>query len=202
MLWTYLCITFIFLGHTSTLSRELFYSLYSSVQMEQSIYLINNTPYLLLTHIISGIIWIGLGIIQVSCYRRYIHKYIGYIYTTSCMICSSSSPFIAHEFNGDIRLVLGSFLWFIISIFTLMLGIVNIRNKNINGHRKWMLINIGAGMGSVLMRPVLLMYKLFLISINLDYIHQSYEEYNNMFFYIACVSFSCTLFIFYLNGDM
>ena len=175
-LLVYLAATVLLFGHSGTWTRELAYRTMPT-QAHQSIMLANTIPLTIQYHVVFGAIWMGL----VTPYRR-LHAYIGYAYVAASTICAVTAPAVARAFNHDARLETAALCTSALAMLFLVLSIVCIRQHNVIGHVRWMRMNMALGMGSVLMRPMLVMY-------GLAWSLEPQCVYNDAFLRVAVASF-------------
>ncbi len=187
-LCTYLIVTGILFGHPCTWTRAIAYR-DMSTQAYQSIMLATTRPYTISTHVLSGVLWMFLGLVQLyTPVRPRRHAFIGYAYVLASIVCSTTAPVVAREFNNDERLHTAVVYISVLSTMFLLISIISIRYGNVLNHVRWMRMNMALGMGSVMMRPILMVYGL-IWSLEPQCI------YNDVFFNVFILSFGgCLLY--------
>ena len=191
---TYLIVTGFWFGHPCTWTRAIAYR-DMPTQAHQSIMLATTIPYTISIHVLSGVLWMLLGLVQLytpvrprRLRARKRHAFIGYAYVLMSVVCSTTAPVVAREFNNDERLHIAMVYISVLSPMFLLISSMYIRYGDVINHVRWMRMNMALGMGSVMMRPMLIVYGLI-------WSLEPQGIYNDVFFHVAVMSFGgCLLY--------
>ena len=131
-------------------------------------------------HIISSSIWMLNGIYQFGALQgTKIHKINGYIYIVASFMSATTAPLMAYFYDISNVINLGAISLMFCYFYTIYKMLSTIKNHNINLHKFYNIINYSIGVGSIIMRPML-MFCRYIIDNNVFTDDDIYKYYFNI----------------------
>jgi hypothetical protein len=143
------------------------------------------------THLVTSCLWMNIGTYQFYTQGKNNHKIVGYSYYVFSFLSSLTAIPMAVYYNITYAITFGSVNLFFYYLYTGYWSIYYILHKDIINHKKFTQINFAIGIGSVIMRPVMMIVRFLFVPqlFNLQIVYQIY------FTLTAYISFIGTILV-------